>query len=81
MFPRGKTPARGVGGAGAPRFENTKLRLKYYYVKGGSDPEAHATAFKLRSGCYISRHSGGHHARVGVGHKEHCNPLLLLGYA
>jgi hypothetical protein len=63
------------------RFENTRSRLKYCYVKGGLDPEARAIAFKLPSGCRISRYSDGHHPRVGVGHKEHCNPLLLLGYA
>jgi hypothetical protein len=62
---------------GALRFENAKSRLEYCYVKIGSDP----TAFKLRSGCYISRYSGDHHANVGIGHKAHCNPLLLLGYA
>jgi hypothetical protein len=65
----------------ALRFENTKSRLQYYYVKIGSDPEAHAIAFKLPSGCYISMCSHGHHARVGVDHKEHYDPLLLLGYA
>jgi hypothetical protein len=71
----------GVWCEGALRCENTKLRLWYYYVKIGSDPDADATAFKLRSGCYISRHSSGHHVRVGIGRKAHCNPLLLLGYA
>jgi hypothetical protein len=66
---------------GALGCENAKSRLEYYYVKIGSDPYADATAFKLRSGCYISRCSGGHHAKVGVGHKAEYNPLLLLGYA
>jgi hypothetical protein len=65
---------------GELRFENAKSTLEYYYVKIGTDPEAHATAFQLRSGCYIGRYSGGHHAKVGIGHKAHCNPLLLLGY-
>jgi hypothetical protein len=49
--------------------------------KAGQDPDADATAFKLRSSCRISRYSGGHHGKVGVGHKAHCNPFLLLGYA
>ena len=63
------------------RFENAKSRLEYYYVNIASDPDAGATAFKLRGGCYISRYSGGHHANVMVAHKAHCKPLLLLGYA
>lgn len=65
---------------GALRFQNVKLRLEYYYVKIGSDPHVDATAFKLRSGCHISRYGGGHNANAGIGHKAQCNPLLLLGY-
>ena len=64
-----------------PRFENAKSILEYYYVKIGSDPDAEATAFKLRRGDYISRYSGGHHAKVGVAHRAHCNPLHVLGDA
>jgi hypothetical protein len=59
----------------------TKLRLEYYYVKIGSDPDAETTAFKLRGGGSISRYRGGHHAKIGVGNKAQCDPLLLLGYA
>jgi hypothetical protein len=69
------------GSEGELRFENAKSRLEYYYVKIGSDPNVDATAFKLHSGCSISGYGGGHHARVGVGDRAHCNPLLLLGYA
>jgi hypothetical protein len=59
----------------------TESRLEYYYVKIGSDPDADATAFKLRGSCSISRYSGGHHAKLWVGNKAQCNTLLLLGHA
>jgi hypothetical protein len=37
-------------------------------------------AVKWAVAAYLSRYSGGHHAKVEIRDKAHCNPLLLLGY-
>ncbi len=51
-----------------------KSRLDYCYVTMGSDVEAMVS--QLRSGCSISRWSGGHHAKVGVGHRAPFHAFL-----